>query len=351
VIVRSSNYSLYGDMSARVMRILGTFTPHLEIYSIDEAFLGLQGFGNLERHARAIRAQLLQWTGLPVSIGIAPTKTLAKVANRLAKKDPDANGVRLVVTREEQEAALTQLQLTDLWGVAARLAKRLNAIGITTPLDLRNADPQTLRQHAGVVMERMSLELKGIPCHRLTELVPQNKSIMVSRSFGKPITQRHELEQAVSSYTERAAAKMRRQNLACATLQVFVTTNRFKPAETQYTGSKTVSLPVATSDSTKLAKAALNGMAKVWRPNLRYKKAGVILLDLSPAASVQGDLWDSPDTRKSKSLMKALDRINAEYGRDTISLAASGRKRPWGMRSERRSPRYTTDWDELLKVA
>ena len=174
---------------------------------------------------------------------------------------------------------------------------------------------------------------------------------MYSRSVGQAVTEEHQLEHAISTYTERAAAKLRRQNLACAELQVFVLTNPFRKQDPQYNGSQIVCLPVATADSTKLAKAALKGLHAIWRPNLRYKKAGVILLGLTPAASVQGDLWTDPDTPKSKSLMRAMDRINADHGRDTLILTASGRKQPWRLKAERRSPRFTTDWDELLRVA
>jgi DNA polymerase V len=231
------------------------------------------------------------------------------------------------------------------------MAERLAAIGITTPRELRDADPHTLRQHTSVVMERMSRELQGIPCIGLVEMTPTAKSIMCSRSFGRAVIEREELEQAVCSYTERAAVKLRHQHLACASLQVFVMTNRFKPSETQYSASKTISLPVATADSAKLAKAAMMALGALWRPHLRYKKAGVILLDLAPATQVQGDLWEGPDTLKSKALMRVVDRLNEEFGRDTISIAASGRKRPWGLKSEQRSQHYTTDWDELLRVA
>jgi DNA polymerase V len=347
VVVRSSNYTLYGDMSRRVMRILSGFTPNLEIYSIDEAFLGLRGFTDVERHAHTIRRTILQWTGLPVSIGIAPTKTLAKTANRLAKK---GNGVQLLTTPEAQIAALARLQLTDLWGVAERMAKRLADIGIMTSLDLRDADPHTLRQHTSVVMERMSRELQGVPCIGLVEMTPSAKSIMCSRSFGRAVSELEELEQAVCSYAERAAVKLRHQRLACASLQVFVMTNRFKPHEAQYSGSKTVSLPVATADSLRIAKAAMMALGALWRPNLRYKKAGVILLDLAPATKVQGDLWEGPDTLKSKALMRVVDHLNEEFGRDTIGIAASGQKRPWGLKAEQRSQHFTTDWDELLRV-
>jgi DNA polymerase V len=347
VVVRSSNYTLYGDMSRRVMRILSTFSPSLEVYSIDEAFLGLRGFMDYDGHARTIRNTLLRWTGLPVSVGIAPTKTLAKAANRLAKK---GDGVQALMTANEQTEALRKLQLTELWGVADRMATRLAAIGITTPLELRDADPQTLRQHTSVVMERMSRELQGIPCLGLVEMTPSAKSIMCSRSFGRPVTERQELEQAVCSYAERAAVKLRQQNLACASLQVFVMTNRFKPSETQYSGSKTVSLPVATANSSKLARAAAAALSALWRPHLRYKKAGVVLVELVPATQVQGDLWEGSDTAKSKALMRVVDCLNEDFGRETVGIAASGRKRAWGLKAEQRSQRYTTDWDDLLQV-
>jgi DNA polymerase V len=199
-------------------------------------------------------------------------------------------------------------------------------------------------------MERMSRELQGVPCVGLVEITPAAKSIMCSRSFGRPVTQRRELEEAVCSYAERASVKLRAQSLACVSLQVFVMTNRFKAGETQYAASKTISLPVATADSARLANAAVTALGALWRPSLRYKKAGVILLDLVLADDVQGDLWEEPDSPKSKALMRAVDRLNEELGRDTISLAASGRKRSWKLRAGQRSPRYTTDWDELLQV-
>lgn len=200
-------------------------------------------------------------------------------------------------------------------------------------------------------MERISRELQGVPCIGLVEMCSTAKSIMCSRSFGKVVTGREELGQAVCSYAERAAVKLRRQNLACASVQVFVMTNRFKANETQYSAAKIIALPVATADSAKLARTALVALEALWRPNLRYKKAGVILLDLVPATNVQGDLWQRPDNAKSKTLMQVMDRLNEDFGRDTISMAASSRKRLWGLKAERRSARYTTDWDELLQVA
>lgn len=351
VIVRSSNYTLYGDLSARVMTILRTFTPNLEVYSIDEAFLDLNGFTDLEAHARHLRATVLQWTGIPVSVGIAPTKTLAKVANRTAKKQPGRGGVCLLLNEADQTAALADLALTDLWGVAGRMAARLNKLGITTPLQLRDAEPDHIRTQLGVVMERMVLELRGTPCHAMVERNPDNKSIIASRSFGRPIIQRHELEEAVSSHVERAAEKLRRQKLAASVLRVFVMTNPFKPEEKQYSAAHAVKMPVATADTARLLKAAKHGIDRLWRDGYRYKKAGVELVDLAPAALVQGDLWTRPDDARRKTLMATVDRLNADNGRSTLLFAASGVRRGWKLRCERRLPRYTTCWDELLTVA
>jgi DNA polymerase V len=351
IVVRSSNYTLYGDMSARVMRILADQAPDIEIYSIDEAFLDLRGFEHrLQDHARDIRATVLQWTGIPVSVGIAPTKTLAKLANRLAKKDPAAGGVRQLLTAVEQEEALGSVALTHLWGLADRMAARLSAIGIETPLQLRDADPRFVREKISVVIERMIYELRGIPCIQLEHVTPDKKSIMSSRSFGELVRTREGLEEAVATYTARAAEKMRRQGLATSSLSVFAHTNPFRAGDPQYSGSRTIELPVATADTAKLSAGAMIALRALWRPGFLYKKAGVVLLDLRPAALVQGDLWTAPDTAARKRLMSVMDTLNLQHGRDTVSFAVSGRRRPWQLKSEYRSPRYTTSFDELLTV-
>lgn len=349
VIVRSSNYTLYGDLSARVMTVLRTFTPDLEVYSIDEAFLSLEGFENrLDAHAHDLRRTVLQWTGIPVSVGIAPTKTLAKAANRIAKKS--GAGVWSAMDEREQTEVLASLALTDLWGVAKRMAIRLNALSIDTPLKLRDADPALLRERLGVVMERMALELRGIPCQTMVLATPANKTIVSSRSFGRAVTTRCELEQAVSSHVERAAEKLRRQKLATSLLTVFVMTNPFKPLEPQHSASHAVRLPVATADTARLLRAAKYGVGKVWRDGFRYKKAGVMMLGLSQAETVQGDLWGTPDNKRSKALMRVVDGINTDHGRATLRFAASGFEQGWKLRSEQRSSRYTTEWGELLAV-
>jgi DNA polymerase V len=352
VIVRSSNYTLYGDMSARVMRTIAGFTPDLEIYSIDEAFLGLGGFGTrLECHARALRRTLLQWTGIPVSVGIAPTKTLAKVANRRAKKDLATGGVFVLMDEAAIDAELAGMGLTDLWGVAHRLAARLMALGITTPLALKQADPRFIRERFNVVLERLVLELRGIACIALEDAPPDRKSIMASRSFGRTVETREELEEAVATFTSRAAEKLRGQGLAAGRIVVFAHTNHFRPEEAQYHGMQPVRLPVATADTGKLIAAARRGLGALYRPGYRYKKAGILLLELAPAAAVQGNLFTAADTPRSKARLRVVDMLNHRFGRDTVSFATAGRRRAWKLRSEFLSPRFTTNWDELLRVS
>lgn len=351
VVVKSSNYTLYGDMSARVMQTLLSFSPVLEVYSIDEAFLGLEGFEDrLEDHARTLRATVLQWTGIPVSVGIAPTKTLAKVANRLAKKDPMSRGVRVLMTAADQERALAQLDLTDLWGVARRLAGRLKAQGVATPLALRNADPKQIRQTFGVVGERIVCELRGESCFDIEDVAPNRKSLIASRSFGRPVGALVEMQEAVAAYASRAAEKMRRQNLTTANLIVFIETNPFRKQDPQYRASQSAQLPIATADTGRLVAAALGALVAIWREGYRYKKAGVMLLDLAPANAIQGALFAAPDTPASQARMRALDVINRRYGRGTLIVGAAGVKSAWRLRREHVSKNYTTSWSELLTV-
>lgn len=350
VIVRSSNYTLYGDLSARVVDVLRRFTPDLEIYSIDEAFLCFDGFRDIERHARELRRTVLQWTGIPVSVGIAPTKTLAKAANRKAKKTEGMAGVCFAMSETQQTAILERMELTDLWGIAGGLSRKLQDLGIKTPLSLRDTDPAWLRERVGVVVQRLALELRGTPCQSLTLARPDNKTILASRSFGRAVVDRHEFEEAVASHIARAAEKLRAQHLAAGAVMVFAMTNRFKPADPQYAASRTMALPVATSDTMALARAALHAAGLIWRDGYRYKKVGITLLDLGPASLVQGDLWSAPDTPRSRKLMRVMDAINAREGRDMLRVAASGVRRGWVMRSEQKSQRFTTSWDELLEV-
>lgn len=349
VIVRSSNYALYGDLSRRVMSILRDFSPRIEVYSIDEAFLDLEGMGpNVFDYLGQVRETVLRWTGIPISIGVAPTKTLAKMANRIAKK---GGGLHCLLRPCEWQVALQGMPLTDLWGISTRLEKRLRALGISHAGELAAGDTAVLRKHLGVVVERIALELNGIPCHNLEITASRRKSIACTRSFGKPITKPTELAAAVSSFVERASEKLRRQNLAAPALLVFIHTNTFKLAEPQYSASQVVTLPVASADASKLTQAALRGLRAIWRPNYSYKKAGVVLLDLVAAAHVQADLFGAPDSERSVQAMRTIDLLNARHGRGTVALASSGISKPWAMRSDQRSSRYTTAWTELLKVS
>ena len=356
VIVRSSNYTLYGDMSARVMAVLAGFAPDLEVYSIDEAFLDVADLdaGGLASWARGLRETVLQWVGIPVSVGIAPTKVLAKVANRLAKKDaaamPGADPVRVLVDATAQEDALSRIELGDLWGVGRRLTARLQAEGIATVMDLRRTDPAWVRERFGVVLQRLALELRGQACLALELATPDRKSIVASRSFGKPVLRRFELDEAVATFTARAAGKLRGQGLAAGRLAVFVETNPFREQDRQYTASRSVALPVATADTARLIAAAQLVLSAIWKDGYRYKKAGVMLLDLGKAAVVADGLFDRRDSAASLARMRAIDTLNARFGRDTLAFGRTAQRRPWHVRSERLSRRFTTDWDELLKT-
>ncbi len=350
VKIRSSNYALYGDMSARVMRTLRQFSPSLEVYSIDEAFLCLDGIADLENHARDLRKTVAQWTGIPVSVGIAPTKTLAKVANKIAKSDARSGGVFCLMDDGQQIAALKKIGLTDIWGIAHRLALRLQETGMTSPLDLRDVDPKLIRQAFGVTVERIALELRGVPCLEIEDISPPRKSLVASRSFGRPVEILNDMHEAVATYANRAAEKMRKQNLATANIVVFIETNSFRKQDRQYRASQTVNLSVATADSGKITTAALKGLSAIWRSGFLYKKAGVMLLDLVSADHVQGSLFQPTDTLVSKARMQAMDAINQRFGRGTIRVAATGLQASWQLRRNFMSARYTTDWRELLRV-
>jgi DNA polymerase V len=292
----------------------------------------------------------LRWTEIPISVGISPTKTLAKVANRRAKQDPTCAGVYVLTEEAAIDAELAGMDLIDLWGVAGRLAARLREFGIADPLALKRTDPRFLRERFGVVLERLVRELRGTPCIALEDAEPERKSLIVSRSFGRPVTSRQELAEAVAAFTIRAAEKMRRRALAASRLIVFAHTDRFRPAEPQYDAVQSAALPVATADTGKLIGAALRALAALYRPGFRYKKAGIIFLDLVAAGRVTGGLFDAPDSAASQARMRAVDALNRRFGRDTVIFAAAGARRAWKLGSAFLSPRYTTRWDELLRV-
>jgi len=350
VAVRSSNYTLYGDLSARVMAVLGRFTPRLEVYSIDEAFLdlGAMPVDRLVDYGRAIRRTVRRWTGIPVSVGIGPTKTLAKVAEHLAKRDPAARGVRSLAGAAEQAAALARLDVEVVWGIGRRLGARLRRAGIRTALQLREARPAHVRRLLGVVGERTALELGGLPCLGLEEVPPPAKSIVRSCSFGRPVRRREALEEAVAAHATRAAEKLRQQRQVAGAVGVFVATSRFRAAP--YANAATVPLDPLTDDTGRLIRAALAAVRPIFRPGLAYQKAGVMLSGLELRAGAAEDLFDRQDRARSERLMGALDEVNHRLGPGTLHYAASGFDRSWQMRREHASPHYTTRWDELPTV-
>lgn len=355
IVARSSNYSLYGDMSARMMAVLGRFSPEQEIYSIDECFLGMDGSAHLDlaECGRRIRAQVRQWLGLPVCVGFGETKTLAKLANFVAKKQPGFGGVCDLgaLSRAGRDALLESIDVAEVWGVGPRLAPRLKALGIDNVKALREADPKWLRRVFSVVLERTVAELNGTPCIALAEETPnKQQQIVSSRAFGAYVYELAGLEEAVASYVGRAAERLRRQGSLAGAVQVYVRTNPFKTDQPQYQRGLTVPLAEPTDDTRLLARAALIGLARLYKPGYAYQKAGVMLLDLTDAGHRQAALFDAD--RGKPAVMRAMDRINACWGRGTLRLAAEGvpASHGWRMRRGMMSPCYTTRWAELPQV-
>ena len=351
VQVFSSNYTLYGDMSQRVMETLEPFSPELEIYSIDEAFLNLSGFTsrNLTEYGRLMRATVKRWTGLPVSVGIAETKTLAKIANRIAKRTPDTRGVFDLLACPDRDAVLGRVPVEKVWGIGRNHARVLNQHGITTAFQLRGVEDQWIRKRMGIVGLRLVMELRGVSCLDLDQCPAPKQSLTCSRAFGTLIHTLAEMEEAVSVYTSRVAEKLRRGRLAATVLTVCLTTNEFKEGP-QYSNALTLTLPIVTDSTADLIGSALQGIRAIYRDGYRYKKAGVMLTGLVPASQTQADLFDEQDRRKSKRLMSALDSINDRWGAGTLHYASNGFTKAWKTQFHRRSPAYTTDWDALPVV-
>ena len=355
VAVFSSNYALYADMSNRVMSILGMFSPNQEIYSIDECFLDLTGFKRQTPtdYGQQIRQCIRQWTGLPVCVGIGPTKTLAKLANHIAKKHPEWNGVCDLnsLSSHQQADWFRRIEIGEVWGIGRRLAPKLHEIGIKTVLDLKTASPSQLRARFSVVMEKIIREINGTACIELEEINPPKKQIVSSRSFGIPVSDLSSLEESVSLYISRAAEKLRRQQSFAGTVHISIRTSPFNEKEPYYANSMTIALPRQTDDTRLLTKVALWGLRRIYRRGYKYQKAGVMLSELVSRQYRQIDLFGSveTDTRASQ-LMRVMDQINARMGRGTLKLASEGFKQPWKMKQGNKSPNYTTCWDELICV-
>lgn len=351
VHIFSSNYALYGDMSQRVMNILSDFTPEIEIYSIDEAFLELTGInGNLNEYAQKIRERIKKWVGIPVSVGIAPTKTLAKLANRISKKFPELNGVHIIDSDEKRIKALKWAKTSDLWGVGGQFKNKLESFGIKTAWDITQASHSFLRKYFTVTGSRLKSELEGIPCINFEEMPAAKKNIATTRSFGTSQTELQKIQEAVSTFTVNSAQKLRKQKSCAQTMMVFIHTNGFRKDFPQYSRNMVVRLPVATNSSSELSKYAVKMTEIIFRPGFHYHKAGVILSDIIPEDQVQMNIFDQVDRKKHRNLFKVVDRINERMGRDSVRLAAQGKERKWKLKQEKLSKRYTTRWNDILEI-
>ncbi|EOZ3693578.1 Y-family DNA polymerase [Klebsiella michiganensis] len=355
IIAFSSNYELYADMSNRVMTTLEELSPRCEIYSIDEAFCDLTGVRNcrdLTEFGREIRETVLRRTHLTVGVGIAQTKTLAKLANHAAKQwQRQTGGVVDLSNQERQRKLMALLPVDEVWGVGRRISKKLEAMGIKTVLQLADTDIRFIRKHFNVVLERTVRELRGETCLGLEEFAPVKQEIVCSRSFGGRITEYHEMRQAICSYASRAAEKLRGEHQYCRFISAFVKTSPFALNEPYYGNSASVKLLTPTQDSRDIITAATKCLDVIWRDGHRYQKAGVMLGDFYSQGVAQLNLFDDNAPRKnSEKLMEVLDHLNAKDGRGNLYFAGQGIQTAWQMKREMLSPRYTTRYSDLLEV-
>jgi DNA polymerase V len=354
VQVLSSNYALYADMSNRVMTVLDGFAPEIELYSVDEAFLCLETknmHGSLTELGRKIKATVYKWTGIPLSIGVAETKTLAKLANNIAKKSEKAQGVLDLTRSPYQDCALERTPVQDVWGIGRQHTKLLHSRGIKTARELRDADLRWVRSRMTVTGARIVEELRGHCCLPLESCPPAKKSLTCSRSFGAVIETLPELREAVASFTTRVAERLRKNYLAAGAITVFAATNRFAKDGSYYANSTTCELAYPTDTTTELLARSLACLEKLYREGCKFKSAGVMLGALVPASPMTIRMQDDGEWLRSRKLMNALDAINARLGRDTVRYGVAGFKYHWKTKFEKRSQRYTTSWSEILKVA
>lgn len=347
----SSNYELYGDMSQRVFDTVRHYTADIEPYSIDEAFIHLNRFNNVLTHCQNLKTIVKRDTGIPVSIGIAPTRTLAKLANHIAKKQPIHQGVYCLPTnREAIKTILKQFSIEDIWGVGWRIAQRLKVLDIHTPWDLHQANLKQIRQLFSVVLERTVLELRGINCIELDDLSTPKKNIMTSRSFGHLTSDLFDIQEAIRVHASRGAEKLRKQKSVASAVLVFLKTNRFRPELPQYNPSIVVPLLSTTDDSRLIIHAAQKGLQSIYKKGFLFMKSGVMLLDLKAKDDYcQSDLFipDISETQKSEQLMKTMDYINQKMGKNTIHLGGIRQTAAWQIKRDLLSQRYTTRWEEL----
>ncbi len=343
VEVFSSNYSLYGDLSRRVMRTLKRFNTEIEVYSIDEAFIDLSNFpdSEVEKVGREIRQTVLQWTGIPTSIGIAKTKTLSKVANHIAKKKQ--SGVTSLIAIENLDPILEKVEINDVWGVGRQLTKFYQKNGIYNAKQLKNKSNTWIKKCSNVLSSRTAMELRGVPCINLETTQTKRKSCVVSRSFGKKIESFQELKEAVANYCLNASEKIRSESLVAKAITVFVRTSPFQRNYGYYSNSKTVDFPIATNNSLETVKTAITILENIFRNGCRYQKAGVMLTGLRDDDG-RKNLFSSEKDEKIKTLMKSIDNTNYRYGRSTLSLASAGVHKKWNMRRQYSSKIDTADF-------
>ena len=345
VSVFSSNYELYGDMSRRVVSILMRFAPEYEVYSIDESFLSLEQIHDPVRTAKEMRETVLKWTGIPISIGIGPTKTLAKMANRMAKEQ-DAGYLML---KESENSLISSIRVSDVWGIGRKIEERLKRLKILTAMDLINAPSPAIRKAGGVQLERTQKELHGMQCIKIEQIPEPKKNVCCSRSFGRTVTDLEELEEAVANHAVRATQKIRKEGSITCGLQVFIMTNRFSK-EPQYSNSRTVGFDEPSDDPIRILSTAKELLRSIYRKGYSYKKAGVLLLNLQPRDQYQGLLFKDHHNEKKGRLVEALESINSRHGTGTAFLAAQGIDRTWDMKRNRHTPRYTTNWNEIPAI-
>lgn len=357
VKIFSSNYTLYGDMSERIMNILMKFTPNIEPYSIDEAFLNLKDIsipGNdLTSYGRMIRNTIMKNTGIPVSIGIAATKTLSKIANEFVKHNPKLGGVLDIVdfNPKKMERLLAQVPVHEVWGIGGAFGRMLMNRKILSACDFKNTGTAFIKEKMGIVGLRTKYELEGISAVSLDEVLEPKKAIMSSRSFGRYVTSVNELCEAVSQYALRACEKLREQKSSCNTISVFLQTNVHKLSDLQHAETRSITLPEPSSFTPEINKYAVYLLKKIYKIGFNYIKAGILLSNIVPCSPVQLNAFlTERDHNKRTNIMKAVDRINAVWGTDTIKAASCGIKQDWAMKRQHISPRYTTNWNELLTI-
>ena len=349
--VFSSNYTLYGDMSNRVMQTLSEFVHEMEVYSIDEAFINFQGMKvDLNEYGRKIVTTVKRNTGLPVSLGIANTKTLTKVANKFAKKYKGYNGVCVIDSEEKRIKALKLTEIDDVWGIGYRYVKKLKKMGVNTAYDFSQLNKIWVRKNMTVVGERMWMELNGEPVIDMELEVPPKKQICTSRAFGKTVSSLEELKESVSTYASLCAEKLRKQNGCAVSLMVFIHTNNFREDLPQYFRNSVINLPIPTNSTLEIVKYAMKALELIYRPGFQFKKAGVIITEIVPENSIQSNMFYDLDRDKHSRLMNVLDSVNSGFIRNQVTLGIQGVKRTWSLRQEKLSPKYTTEFKDLMVV-